>query len=438
MRRCPRPVAPAALTLVLAACGGAVTQAPPGARLPATSAAAPPAGTVPSPAAEADLDGLQEALDAVADAFLAADPDALRPWLHDPDSVFGRRWLDRARNLAEVPLSHYALELDPSLPDLATERIRARYDARVALVYVVEEHALEGFDAEGPAAEDLFLTAVESEDGWRFASDTDAEPLGLVSADHLWDHGRVVATRRGDLLALHHPETGAIDAVLAETEAALEELRERWPLPWSGRVPIIVPRDQQELGDLLHVTFDLSNFVAFATATPSGDLGRYELTGTRIVLNTPTFLDRGRTVRQRILVHELTHVASRPVSGPFVPSWLEEGLAQALGERRSTTGTVLLNGLVSRGFDGQLPTDGQFVVGSRDRIFLSYQLAWSFVDHLADRYGDEMVAEFYAAAGAGAIGEPGTEAWHVDRAAREVFGRSLEELREEWRDALAG
>lgn len=429
----------ALLAVFVAGCGAQVLEAPAADRLPVTSITAvdPPTPSEP-PAPQVELDGLQDALNSLSEAFAAADPDAVRPWLHDPRSLFGRRWLDRAANLSEVPLSHYALELDPSLPDLATDRLRSSYDDPVVLVYVVEEHALEGFDVEGPASEDLFLTAVRTDEGWRIAADTDAEPLGLVSVDHLWDHGPVVATRRGPLLGLHHPETGGLDEVLAETELALDELRGRWPLAWSERVPIIVPRDQDELAELLHVTFDLTNFVAFATATPTGDLGEYQLTGARIVLNTPQFLDRGRTLRQRILVHELTHVASRPFSGPFVPSWLEEGMAQALGERRSTTGTVLLDGLVSRGFDGELPTDGQFVVGSRDRIFLSYQLAWSFVDHLADRFGEEQVARFYASAGEGAVGEPGTEAWHVDRAAREVFGLTLDELRDSWREALSG
>ncbi|MDX1621591.1 MAG: hypothetical protein R3320_11405, partial [Nitriliruptorales bacterium] len=87
-------------------------------------------------------------------------------------------------------------------------------------------------------------------------------------------------------------------------------------------------------------------------------------------------------------------------------------------------------------FDGALPADGDFTTGGRDNIFLSYQLSWSFVEFLRERYGDEQVGRFYEAAGAGAIGEPGTEQWHVDRAAREVFGQPLEQLQEAWRNSL--
>jgi hypothetical protein len=411
------------------ACGPAVA--------PVVVPALPPARAVaPTPVVRApaepirDPAGLQESLDAIAVAFLAADPDQLEPWLHDPESQFGRRWLDRARYLSDVPLASYRLVLDESLPDLATDQIRRAYGTDVQVVYVVEELQLEGFD-ERPAAEDLFLTLVADPTGWRAASDRDAERHGLVSVDHLWDHGPVVATTVGPVMALHHPDGPPVGPLLEEASAGLAEARERWPLAWPERVPIIVPRDEDELAELLHVTFDLSNFIAFATSTSIGHLDTYELTGSRIVLNPGRFLDRDSATRQRILVHELMHVATRPVSGPMLPSWLDEGIAQALGEQQSTTGTRLLDALATA--DVRLPTDGEFVVGGRDRIFLSYQLAWSFVEHLRATYGSDAVAAFYAAAGRGAVGQPGTEEYHVDRAAREAFGAPLADLIETWR-----
>lgn len=408
-----------------------------------TSRAAVPLSAVDAvapPAAEpSDLTGLQAVLDEVATGFLDADPERIRPHLHDPGSAFGRRWLDRAANLREVPLSHYALELDDSLPNLATASVREAYGDDAFVVYVREEHTLRGFDSSGPATEDLFLTAVRTDGAWRFAGDRDAEPLGLVSVDHLWDHGPVVVSGEGPIIALHHPDTPAVDAVLAEARAALQQVIERWPLPWSERVPVIIPRDEEELAELLHVTFDLSSFVAFATSTPVGELGEFELTGARIVVNPPRFLNRSSETRQLILAHELLHVATRPSSGPFVPAWVEEGIAQRLGEQRSTTGLGLLQGLIGRrGFDDRLPDDSQFTTGGRDRIFLSYQTAFAFIDWLVSTYSEEQVAEFYRALGRGAVGEPGTEAWHVDRAAREVFGMGILELRGAWRDALSG
>ncbi len=395
------------------------------------SAAFTPAEVAPPGASVVDRAEIQTLLDRAARGFLTGDVEAVRDVLLDPDSPFGRRWLERVDNLRAVPLDRYELELDESLPDLATDHLREVNRDPVQVVYVVERHALTGYDDQGPAAEDLFLTVVRDPDrGWRVASDRDAEPLGLVSVDHLWDHGPVVATPDGPVLALHHPDTD-VGALLDEARAALASAAARWPLAWAGRVPVIVPRDEEELAELLHVTFDLSNFVAFATATPVGELGAFDLTGARVVINPARFLSRSSSVRELILVHELVHVATRDVSGPMVPSWLDEGLAQAVGERRSTTGTRLLDALATDRV--ALPTDAEFTVGGRDRIFLSYQLAWSFVDHLADRYGVDRLARFYAAAGEGSVGRPGTEARLVDRAALEVYDAPLAELVEEWR-----
>lgn len=406
--------------------GGAAT------RLPAAVSPAP-VPTTPEPARGVrDAAAVQDMLTQVAAAFRAGDPDALEPHLASPASGFGRRWLDRARHMGVLPLSHYALRLDQSLPDLSTQRVRASHDGDVQVVYVVEELAFADYDR-APAEDDLFLTVVDDGDGWRVATDVDAEVLGFVSVDHLWDHGPVTVTRQGPVMAIHHHDGPDVGPLLDEAAAALVQAQERWPRDWPATVPIVVPRDEEELGDLLHVTFDLSNFVAFATATPVAERGSYELTGSRIVVNPARFLDRASETRQRILVHELLHVATRPSAGPMVPSWLEEGVAQALGEQQSTTGTALLDRTATDAL--ALPTDDQFTVGGRDRIFLSYQAAWAFVDHLVATHGAAVVGEFYASVGRGAVGEPGTERYHVDRAAREVLGASLDELVAGWRAA---
>lgn len=402
-----------------------------GTQVPTATAGAPTPDGPDRPPGVRDADAVQALLDDVAAAFRDGDPAALAALLHDTGPGFGERWLDRARHMADLPLSHYDLRLDDDLPDLSTRRVRESHAGDdVQVLYVVEELAFEGFDP-APAAEDLFLTVVDDGDGWRVAGDGDAEPLGFVSVDHLWDHGPVTVTRDGPVMAIHHPDGPAVDGLLDEAAAALVQADDRWPGDWPAQVPIVVPRDEEELGELLHVTFDLSNFVAFATATPVGERGTYELTGSRVVINPARFLDRSPATRQRILVHELVHVATRPSAGPMVPSWLDEGVAQALGEQQSTTGTGLVDATATSSL--ALPTDGQFTVGGRDRIFLSYQLSWAFVDHLVATRGADAVGAFYAAVGRGAVGRPGTEQHHVDRAAREVFGVSLDELLDAWR-----
>ena len=151
----------------------------------ATAAAPTPDGAARPPGIR-DAAGIQATLDAAAAAFRSGDAEALEPLLASPGSAFGARWLDRARNMATLPLDHYELRLDDALPDLSTQRVRDAHAGEVQVVYVVEELALAGFDPQ-PAAEDLFLTVVDDGDGWRIATDVDAEPLGFVSVDHLWD-----------------------------------------------------------------------------------------------------------------------------------------------------------------------------------------------------------------------------------------------------------
>lgn len=406
--------------------------------LPTSTVAAPSPAAVPTPTHEVlagNEAAVQELLDGLAAGFLAGDPDAVRPWLAAPEGRFGQRWQQRAAAMAEVPFASYTLRLDTSGADLTTRDVPGDDGL---LVNVVEEHGLVGFEELGPVREHLFLTLRRAADGrWTVVGDSDGEALGLVSVDHLWDHGPVVATRRGeDLLALHHPGQAAVDTLLDEAGRALATTRERWPLAWPGRVPLLVPADQEELAELLHVTFDLDNFIAFATTTPVVEPGAVEMAGSRVLLNTGRFLDRSSETRERILVHELVHAASRPSSSPTVPSWLEEGVAQALGERRSTTGTSLLAALADGDWDGALPLDAEFSAGGRDDIFLSYQRSWSFIDWLVSEHGDAAVGRFYALVGAASVGQPGTTDARLDVAAREVFGAPFTELVATWRAGL--
>lgn len=382
-----------------------------------------------------DREGLQELLDQVAVAFRTGDRDAIAEVLSEPESVFGQRWLNRAEWMTGLPIAHYELDLDETFADMASDALHESTPG-VQVVYVEEQLAIEGFDdPERPSREDLFLTVVDTDEGWRIAGDRDAERLGFVSVDHLWDLGPVTTTRRGNVGAIHHPSMD-VEQLLGEAERALATAQARWPEPFPPIVPILVPRTEDELGQLLHVSFDLSNFVAFATATSFSEKTTYELAGSRIVINPDRFLRRDTRTRELILVHEFVHIATHQVAGLTTPSWVDEGVAQAIGEERSATGTRLLDALVAEGFEGVPPTDTQFRIGGRDRVFLSYQQAWSFLDHLVRVYGADVIADFYAELGVGSVGLPGSEDFHVDRAAREVFGRPIAELAADWAAAL--
>lgn len=391
-------------------------------------------GTLPpddAPALEDHRAQVGALLDAVALAFRAGDPELLRPLLHDPESAFGQRWLARAEHIARVPLAGYTLAPDPSLADLTT----AEHPGDGALlVNVLERHGLRGAESLADLEARLYLTLRQRDGRWTVASDRDGRVLGLSSAVHLWDLGPVAVSGSGDVLVLHAPDQAGVDTLVAETLVALERARQRWPLAWPGEAVLLVPGDEQQLGELLNVTFDLSNFIAFATATPSGTLGRGQLSGSRMLVNTERFLTRGSEVRRSILTHELVHVATRPSSSGLLPSWLEEGVAQVVGEQRSTTGTGTVDRLPAD--ELVLPADHDFTTGDRDDTFRAYQLSWAFADWLVrERGGVDALAQFYRAAGRDAQQQPGTRAARVDAASRLVYGSDVEGLVAAWRVA---
>jgi hypothetical protein len=416
----------AAPTTVGPGAGAASTGLPP-AVVAAPVAAAPVASTSGDPLA-AHRAEVTQLLGDVAAAFAAGDAALLAAQLHDPTTAFGRAWLARAEAMAEVPLTGYDLALDTSLADLTTPALAA--DGAL-LVNVVETHGLLGAEQLGDASEHLYLTLRRSEGAWRVAGDNDAAPLGLLSVRHLWDDGPVVAARRGDVLLLHHPGQPSVAALLDEASAALAVVRERWPLAWPGQLVVLVPEDQDELADLLQVSFGLDAFVAFASGNVSGTLGAFEVTGTRVLLNTSTLLRRSPATRRSVLAHELVHVATRPATGPAVPAWLEEGVAQVVGQRRSQTGTSLLTATPAA--ELALPADAAFTGGTPDDTRRSYQLSWGFVDWLVRTRGVADLGRFYAAAGDGATRGVGTADARLDAAAVAVYGSDLASLVDGWR-----
>jgi hypothetical protein len=396
--------------------------------------AAPGDGTVTGAAPSDDeMAELVDALDGLSAAVASGDPDRVAEHLDDPASEVGERWRRRTANLAGVDLEHYRLRVDGRLGEVTSDRVRARHDTDVVVLVVVEELTIAGHDRDGAGRHRRTLTFVRRDDGWRLSDETDGRALGLSTPVHLWDLGPVATTGDGPVVALHHPDAPDIGQLVEETTRGIATLREQWPASWSERVVLIVPRDGEELDELLDADLHLDDFLAFATATAWSEPGVHDLVGSRVVVNPSRFDDLRPEVRERVLLHELLHVATRPLGTAAMPLWLEEGVAQALGEQGPSTGTT---GALDRlGADGRrLPDDEDFTAGGRDQTHLAYQRSWSFVDHLVQTHGPEAVAAFYAEVGEASTSE-GTVEHQIDAAAQEVLGSGLDELVSRWRSA---
>jgi hypothetical protein len=389
-------------------------------------------------------DAIQALLDARAEAYLARDRAAFMATIAGDSAPFRSRQEDFFQFSRAIPFESYRLEADwDHFGDLARPVDASRYPNAddVVILLVHEKYAIRGFD-QRPAVEDYVLTFVERDGEWLIAEDSDLDSVGLQSVRHLWDSGPVVVESSEHFTIYRHPcgEDGACVALpadfLATSEEALAHVDRHWHVPWRHKVLVLVPTTTEELGRMLQSTFELDNFVAFAYSTyETGE--SFDLSGYRIMLNWPQIAGRDSNSIRAIMSHELLHVATRSVTGPFVPTFVEEGLAEHVGRAGDSDALSFLESEVASGaFDGKLPRDFEFVTGDGFDIFRSYQEALSAIDFLARRWGESDLRRFYLR-----LGRPefaaGTSTYHVDRALRATIGRGYDGFERAWASNIA-
>jgi hypothetical protein len=335
--------------------------------------------------------------------------------------------------MAAIPFESYELEVPwQRFGDLARQSLQKKYrEATNVSVPVTEErYQIAGVDPQ-PAAEDLFYTFVEIDGEWFIAEDTDLDDLTLYSARHLWDFGPVEESNSDGFVMYQHPCSGGAfcgdDQLLKAAQQGLERVQDL----------ILVPGSQDEVERMIQATFDLDNFVAFAYSTVDVAEG-VDYTGHRIIVNPPAFSGRDSTSTMQILAHELLHVSTREASGPFIPVFVEEGFADYVGYDADPNALGFLRSRIEQGvFDGRLPEDYQFTIGSGDDIFNSYQESLSAVQFFIDRWGIEKFRRFYRALGK-IKNEPGTTRYWLDTMLRRTIGIGTERFEDEWADTIAG
>jgi hypothetical protein len=387
----------------------------------------------PSAVAQDPPSGIPALLDRRAEAMLGGDADAFMATVDPADAAFVTRQRHLFDGFQQLGLASYELELSDALwPELTSSREVGRYGPNLEprVLHVEERYRLEGYDR-APALEDLYLTFIRRDDGWRIASDTDLDDLTLYSGRKLWENGPIITRQTEHFLYVSHPDQAdAAGTILGASERGLQRVRERWPVPWPERVPILAPSTTEELRRLIQATFDLDVFVAFAASGVDRRRG-WNVVGHRVVLNWPNFSGFAEDTQEDILTHELLHLATRGAVGPATPSFVEEGIAEWVSEDDDS---VYLGPRVEAGtFDRELPEDHEFRTGSSADILTSYEEAAAWGRFAVDRYGVDEVAEFYRL-----LGEPrvaaGTWEYHIDRAARGAFGVSFEAMEDRWAD----
>ena len=129
------------------------------------------------------------------------------------------------------------------------------------------------------------------------------------------------------------------------------------------------------------------------------------------------------------LTHELTHILVGRAAGgsnPLVPLWLNEGLAEFGNLDKGLSYVYFLDWAVDT--NRLIPfTRLQSFPGDPNLVIVSYGQSRNFVEYLIETYGADMIAETLSSIGEGRSG---------DIAIRNVYGKTLQQLDNEWRSHI--
>lgn len=307
-------------------------------------------------------------------------------------------------NLVQLPLERFGYRFDPA------SLVREGDGYWVTVDEILQ---LDGYDERPVATPDRF----------RFAPVAGGGRLRLVSVtDRGWEQAHQVQQQAWDLGAIQvragFGVLGVFDAgsvatagaLLASVESGIADVAARVPYEWPRSVVVYALSDPTFMTGLQDVPGDDPEELD-AVSFPVGE-------GTRFVLN-PRIVGRAGPERDRLVRHELTHVAIG-AADDLAPVWLSEGLAEwvsvqqlAPEDRRIPDAAVA----AAQAGGAGLPDDESF---NDEDSQAHYGLAWWVVEYVAASYGEEAPWLLLTALGA--------EGADTDQVLRDQWGTTTEEL----------
>ncbi len=365
-------------------------------------------------------------------AYRDGDADLLERTVADRLIAAEREAFANARN---VPFSSYEIRPNTQYSgDLASTRVKAQYKGREVVTYHVVEESKIGPETTTYADDGAYTfirgSKAAAYDGWRLASKNDLDPIGFFSPYHLWNESEVVSLSSDRFLMLTHPDVVEVmRPVMDIAERAYDRVGEFWPRRLRDRYVIIAPSTTEELGRIMHETVDLGKFVAFVSGGADRSEG-WEPTGPRVFIHLSHLRRYSPSAQTEIIAHELVHAVTREVSGPNIPVWVEEGLANLGGGSGRRTSLASTGGLPD-----SFPSDDRFVTGPVRGIQASYDQSQVAIETLEDRFGPDGLADFYTELGSRRV-VVGTEEYHVRAAVKDSVGWTHDEWVAAWRRRL--
>jgi hypothetical protein len=407
---------------------------------PAGVAVGPRANPAPVPGGGATAGSREVAvrslLDRRARALLTRDRAGWLAGIDPTATAFRARQAAVFDNLGGVPLASWKYVLDAAVTRQLTAAASRRYRAATLWVpSVTLRYALRAVDTE-PTERPQVFTFVLRAGRWYLTADGDAVGDRGSTWRGLWDFGPVVVVRGRSSLVLAHPaNVDRMQSFADAVDAAVPRVTAVWGPAWSKQVAVLIPDDNPELVELVGAQFALARIAAVSIADYA-DPRAGKARGQRVVIN-PANLDRlGSLGRRIVLQHEITHVASRGVTGASMPTWLVEGFADFVGYRDSGVPTSVigqeLRTLVGRSsWPGRLPADKDFR-GDSPRLTVAYEEGWFACRLIADRIGVPGLVRFYRQVGT----TPGQGVAAVDAALRQQLHLSTTQFVAQWRQAV--
>lgn len=337
--------------------------------------------------------------------------------------------------LVSVPFAHYRLEADARTSgDMAKGlRLAARYGADEAiLVETRETYRFAGYD-DRDAQNIVWLTYIRHDTTWSIANDTDAAVFGLNNTRTIWDNGPVLALQLDHFLVIAPPDKLSRAHEIGElAERAFSIFERRWTIPWSKKVPLLIPADNAQSAALIGSTNDLTKFGALTTYVPSRNNGWFPLAN-RIVVQDETIRNASDDAVISTLVHELVHAALSEKSGPDTPHWLQEGIAMMVQRDITSQYSPVLTSPMFKGDvkNFRLPSDDDFFASDGNVVHDAYEMSLSAVTFLRSKSHTRDVIAAYEEIGAMRVA-PGSPSYHVNVMLEHATGMSTEPFIEEW------
>ncbi len=372
-----------------------------------------PAPVAPSSAAPDVLRSLEHALDRRARAVRRGDSRGFEAGLAHRRPAFVRAQRTWFTNVAQLPVARFGYTLD------GTTLVREGADYSVVVERTLQ---LEGYDDRPVTTPDRFrftpgrrpgryLLASATDPAWERAHHVQAQP---------WDTGPVEVREGYGVLGIFDPgSVRSARAVLSSTEDAIGAVAAAVPYSWPHSVVIYAPSGTDFLTSLEDVPGDdpaSLDAVAYPVASEPGG----QVAATRVVLN-PRMLGRSAAERDRLIRHEVTHVAIGQ-HDDRAPVWLSEGIAELVSvEPLAPEDRAVPEAAVEQARAGveDLPADATF---NDSESGVHYAVAWWACEYVTDAFGDRALWSLLDA-----MDEPGAD---PERILEERLGLSSRDLAE--------